>query len=63
MTFPYLTTDKDIFLLPLKLFDVVTSLSAQSFVAPYKFIGEHALSVDNATNLLTLLFNAHSIKF
>ena len=39
-TFPYLKTEKVIFLLPLKLFAAINNLSAQSFVAPYRFIGD-----------------------
>ena len=39
------------------------SLSEQSFVAPYKFIGADALSVDNAITFLTLLCIEALIKF
>lgn len=63
MTFPYLTTDSDIFFFPAILFADVTSLSAQSFVAPYKFIGEQALSVDSAITFFTPVVIAHSTKF
>ena len=38
------------------------SLSEQSLVAPYKFIGEQALSVDNAITFLTPFFKAASIR-
>ena len=34
---------------PLMLFAAMNNLSEQSFVAPYKFIGAAALSVDKAT--------------
>ena len=39
------------------------NLSEHNFVAPYKFIGETALSVDKATTLLTLFFIAELIIF
>ena len=51
-TFPYLTTAKQVF--PIILFAVVKSLSEQSLVAPYKFIGEQALSVERAITFLIL---------
>ena len=41
----------------------IKSLSEQSFVAPYKFIGATALSVDNAITCLTLLLKEDSIMF
>jgi|TARA_B100000959_G_C14881025_1_gene582537 hypothetical protein len=37
------------------------SFSAQSFVAPYKFMGLHALSVDRAITLFTPVFIAAEI--
>ena len=60
---PYLTTLNDISLLPLILFADIKSLSEQSLVAPYKFNGEEALSVDNATTFLIFLSKAASIIF
>ena len=39
------------------------SLSEQSFVAPYKFNGELALSVERATTFFTLLNNDASKIF
>ena len=48
--------------MPLILFAEMKSLSEQSLVAPYKFIGEQALSVDNAITFLTPFFKAASIK-
>ena len=39
------------------------NLSEHNFVAPYKFMGATALSVDKASTLLTLLFKAASIIF
>ena len=53
-TLPYLTTEKVVFLFPTKLFDEINNLSEQSLVAPYKFTGEQALSVDNAITFLIL---------
>ena len=51
-TFPYLTTLYLISLLPFMLFAEMNSLSEHSLVAPYKFIGEDALSVDKATTFV-----------
>ena len=45
------------------LFAAIINLSEQSFVAPYRFIGAAALSVDNAITFLTLLLKEHSIMF
>ncbi len=39
-----------------KLFAATNNLSDVSFVAPYKLIGEEALSVDKATTLETELY-------
>ena len=52
-----------IFFFPIILFAETKSLSEQSFVAPYKFIGADALSVDRATTFLTSLCIAALIKF
>ena len=52
-TFPYLTTLNLVFLSPTMLFAATKSLSLASFVAPYKFTGLHALSVESAITLLT----------
>ena len=51
-TFPYLATENLKSLFPTILLAETKSLSEQSFVAPYKFIGAQALSVDNATTFL-----------
>ena len=56
ITFPYLKTEKDVFESPAILFALINSLSEASFVAPYKLIGELALSVLNAKTFLTLFF-------
>ena len=45
------------------LLAAINNLSEQSFVAPYKFIGAQALSVERAITLFTLLFNDASIIF
>ena len=37
------------------LLAAINNFSEQSFVAPYKFIGDDALSVDNATTFFTLV--------
>ena len=63
ITLPYLTIEKAISFFPLILMAAINSLSEQSFVAPYRFIGELALSVDNAITFFTLFFNEASIKF
>ena len=41
----------------------IKSLSEQSLVAPYKLMGELALSVDKAITFFTLFFKLDSIKF
>ena len=48
-TFPYLTTENLTFPLADMLFEEIKILSDVSFVAPYKFIGSDALSVDAIT--------------
>ena len=53
ITFPYLTTENLMEALPLILFAAIKSLSDVSLVAPYRLIGAHALSVDNATTFFT----------
>ena len=55
ITFPYLTTENKVEPL-LLVFADIKSLSEANFVAPYRFIGLDALSVDNATTFL-ILFN------
>ena len=60
-TFPYLTTLNFIFLEPDIFCAEVNNLSEHNFVAPYKFIGELALSVDKANTFLTFEFKTHSI--
>ena len=54
-TLPYLTTENFISLLPLILFAEINNLSEVNLVAPYKFIGAAALSVERATTDLTWL--------
>ena len=41
----------------------MNNLSEQSFVAPYKFIGDAALSVESAKTLIVFLLRQASIKF
>ena len=41
----------------------MNNLSEQSFVAPYKFTGEQALSVERATTFFTPLFKQALIIF
>ena len=53
ITFPYLTTEKQVCSSPEYELPATKSLSEVSFVAPYKFAGLLALSVDNATILFT----------
>ena len=55
ITFPYRTTENLICFSPFILFAAIKSLSEVNFVAPYKLIGAHALSVESATTLFTLL--------
>ena len=45
-TLPYLTSENVVSLLPPKLFAETKSLSDANFVAPYKFTGLLALSVE-----------------
>ena len=56
ITFPYLTTENFIDLLPTILFEEVKILSEVNFVAPQRFIGSDALSVDSAITLFIPLF-------
>ena len=63
ITLPYLTIEKVISFAPVKLFAEENNLSEQSFVAPYRFIGAAALSVDNATTFLTSDNKLASIRF
>ena len=55
ITFPYLTTENIVSLCTDIKLDEIVNLSAASFVAPYKFIGSTALSVDKVITFLTLL--------
>ncbi len=63
ITFPYLTTENLMGLLPLMLFAATNNLSEASLVAPYRLMGAHALSVERATTLLTLVAKHASITF
>ena len=63
LTFPYLTTENLVFFFPIILFAEMKSLSEQSFVAPYKFFGATALSVDRAITFSTLFEKHASIIF
>ena len=63
ITFPYLTTENLISLEPLMLLAAVNNLSEVSFVAPKRFIGAQALSVDNATTCFTPVCKAALITF
>ena len=45
------------------LFAAQNNLSEHNLVAPYKFIGATALSVERATTFFTLLINDASIMF
>ena len=49
ITLPYLTTENFIGFAPRILFAAINNLSEASFVAPYRFIGAAALSVESAT--------------
>ena len=51
-----------IFLKPFKLLAAINNLSEHNLVAPYKFMGAAALSVDNATTFLTLDSKHASIR-
>jgi hypothetical protein len=62
-TFPYLTTEKLVFFFPTKVLADKKSLSAHNFVAPYKLIGDDALSVDKAITFFTFNSIAASIIF
>jgi len=62
-TFPYLTTPKDVSCEPEYELPATNSLSDANFVAPYKLIGELALSVERAITFLTFLSIAASIRF
>ena len=63
ITLPYLTTEKIIFCAPAKVFADIKSLSAASFVAPYKLIGLQALSVDKAMTFFIFFSKAAKITF
>ena len=63
MTLPYLTTENEIFFLPLMLFEDINNLSEHNFDAPYKLTGDTALSVDNEIVFSTLLSIAASTTF
>ena len=62
-TLPYLTIENTIFFLPTILFALIKSLSEHNLVAPYKFIGAAALSVESAITFLTLVCIQASIIF
>ena len=51
-TFPYRTTENFVPCSPEYELDAVNNLSEHSFVAPYKFTGLEALSVDKAITFL-----------
>ena len=63
LTLPYLTTENFVFFFPIILFAEIKILSEQSFVAPYKFLGATALSVDKDITFLTLFEKQASIMF
>ena len=63
ITFPYLTTEYLTGEFPQILFAAINNLSEVSLVAPYKLIGEQALSVDKATTLFTPVSNDACITF
>ena len=63
ITFPYLTTENFVFFEPTKLFEDTNNLSETNFVAPYKLIGDEALSVLKAITLLILLLIEALITF
>ena len=48
ITFPYLTTENLVLCFPDKLLAAINNLSEHNLVAPYKFIGLAALSVERA---------------
>ena len=55
ITFPYLTIENFVFILPDNKFAETKSLSAANLDAPYKLIGLTALSVDKAKTFLLYL--------
>jgi len=61
-TFPYLTTENRHPFFLLRLFADINNLSEHSLVAPYKFTGEEALSVERAITLFTSVSKAASIR-
>ena len=63
ITFPYLTTAYRVPCSPPYEFEATNNLSEANFVAPYKFIGDDALSVESATTRFTLQSTAASITF
>ena len=62
-TFPYLTTENLVSLVPAMLFAAINNLSLANFVAPYKFIGLQALSVLRAITFFTPSSNAAFMTF
>ena len=54
ITFPYLTTENLVCLSPTRLLAETNNLSEHNLVAPYKFMGAQALSVDSAIIFFTL---------
>ena len=52
-TFPYLTTENLVWCFPAILLAETKILSDVNFVAPYKFIGSEALSVESAITFKT----------
>ena len=63
ITLPYRTTLNRTSFDPLILLAAANNLSETSLVAPYKFIGAHALSVDSATTSFTPHSKAAWITF
>src|SRR5690606_6336366 len=63
ITLPYRTTEKRVPCSPEYELEATNSLSEASFVAPYRFIGELALSVDKATQPLMLWSMQASMTF
>ncbi|MNT50090.1 hypothetical protein D3C72_1869910 [compost metagenome] len=63
ITLPYLTTENLRSRDPLILLAAINNLSEHNLVAPYKFIGAAALSVERATTFFTPLAIAASITF
>src|SRR5690606_5807434 len=63
ITFPYLTTENRIGLAPDILLAAMNNLSEVNFVAPYRLIGAHALSVDKATTRCTSVSKQASTTF